>query len=106
MDMGKYLLAYSGGSMPDSPEEQQAVMQQWGAWFGQLGAGLVDGGAPVGASVTIKPGGAVADGAATAISGYSILEAPNLGEATTMAQGCPLLHAGGTVEVYETVPMM
>ena len=103
--MAKYLLAYSGGSMPESPQEQQEVLQQWGVWFGRLGPAVIDGGSPLGASVTIKPGGAVAQGAAMGISGYSLIEAANLQEATGMAQGCPLLDAGGTVEVYETVQM-
>jgi hypothetical protein len=104
--MGKYLLAYSGGSMPDSPEEQQAVMGRWTAWFGQLGPAVVDMGSPLGRAVTLKPGGAVSDGAALAMTGYTVLEASGLDEASTMAKGCPLLDNGGTVEVHEAVAMM
>jgi len=103
--MGKYLLAYSGGSMPDTPAEQQAVMEKWMAWFGELGSALVDGGSPLAPSAVIKPGGAVTQGGAMGISGYSILEAGDAEQATKMAQGCPLLNAGGTVEVYEALPM-
>src|SRR5258708_13074389 len=42
----KYVLAYYGGGMADTPEEQAKVMEAWGAWFGGLGANLVDGGVP------------------------------------------------------------
>lgn len=32
--------------MPASDAEQKAVLKEWKFWFGQLGAGLVDGGNP------------------------------------------------------------
>ncbi len=35
--MANFVLLYSGGSMPETEAEQAAVMQAWGAWFGQLG---------------------------------------------------------------------
>jgi hypothetical protein len=103
--MAKYLLAYSGGSMPDTPAEQQKVMEQWMAWFGEIGSALVDGGSPLAPSATIKPGGTVTKGGRGAVSGYSILEAGDAEQATKMAQGCPLLSTGGTIEVYEALPM-
>ena len=103
--MAKYLLAYSGGSMPESPAEQQKVMEQWMAWFGELGSALTDGGSPLAPRATIKPGGAVSSGANMGIGGYSIIEAGDSEEATKMASGCPLINAGGTVEVYESLPM-
>lgn len=103
--MAKYLLAYSGGSMPESPAEQQKAMEQWMGWFGELGSALVDGGSPLAPSSTIKPGGAVSRGAGMGISGYSIIEAGDGEEAAKMASGCPLLNSGGTIEVYESLPM-
>jgi hypothetical protein len=103
--MAKYLLAYSGGSSPETAAERQAVMDDWMAWFGQLSSALVDGGSPLAPSATIKPGGAVSPGAAMGISGYTIIEAGDGDEATMMASGCPLLKAGGTVEIFEALPM-
>jgi hypothetical protein len=96
--MGKFVLAYRGGAMAE-PEEQEAVMAAWGAWFGTLGPAIVDGGAPFGASAAV--GGDVAAN----LTGYSILEAPNLDDAVKMAGGCPILTSGGTVEVYEAIDM-
>ena len=46
--MAKYLYVYHGGSVPQSKEEGERVMQAWMGWFGQLGAAVVDGGNPVG----------------------------------------------------------
>jgi hypothetical protein len=35
----------------------------------------------------------------------SIVEADSLDAAVAQAKGCPVLAAGGSVEVYETIPM-
>ncbi len=97
--MGKYVLAYRGGGMADTPEEQEAVMAAWGAWFGSLGAAVVDGGAPFGASAAVG-GDVVAH-----LSGYSVVAADSLDDAVAKAGGCPILASGGTVEVYEAIDM-
>jgi hypothetical protein len=104
--MAKFVLAYLGGSMPEGEAAQKAVMEQWMGWFGQLGAAIVDGGAPFGASKAIASNGAVSDGGKAGLTGYSILEAGSIDEAATMAKGCPVLSSGGTVEVYEAMPVM
>ena len=49
--MADYVLLYSGGTMPETKEEQDAVMAAWNAWFGELGGTLKDGGQPVHAGV-------------------------------------------------------
>jgi hypothetical protein len=102
--MGKYVLAYTGGAMGASPEEQQAVLDRWMAWFGSLGPALLDGGNPFGPSTTIR-GDDAAEGGASSLTGYSIISASDLGAATETAKGCPALAAGGTVEVYEAIEM-
>jgi hypothetical protein len=104
----KYVLAYYGGGMPETPEEQAKVMQAWGEWFGQLGSALADGGNPTsGAAKTISPDGTVKDGAnGAAISGYSIIDAPSLDKATELASGCPVLEGGAAITVLETLDVM
>ena len=49
---------------------------------------------------------AVSEGAASALTGYSVLKADSLDEATKMAKGCPVLASNGSVEVYETFNAM
>lgn len=84
----------------------EEVKSAWGAWFGQMGDKLVDGGNPFGEGKSVSKAGvgAVTGSAAT---GYSIVKAANLDEAVEMAKGCPLLVQvpNGNVEVYETFPM-
>ena len=94
--MAKYVLTYVGGSEP-KPEDAAAVMGAWMEWMGSLGGALVDGGAPFGASTAL--GGKVTSG----LTGYSIVDAADLAAAAKLAQGCPHLSAGGTVEVHETI---
>jgi hypothetical protein len=40
------------------------------------------------------------------LTGYTILQADSLGAAAEMASGCPVLSSGGSVEVYEVMPVM
>jgi len=103
----KFLLAYHGGGMPESQEEQAKVMAAWGAWFGSAGGAITDPGNPVSQSRTIAPDGSVSQGGgANPVSGYSLLEAESLDAAVAIAQGCPVLQGGATIEVAETFDVM
>ncbi len=103
--MSKYLYVYHGGSMPETPEEGAKVMAAWEAWMGGLGAAIVDGGAPVGMSKTVGASGTTDDGGANPASGYTIVEADSHAAAAKMAEGCPIIDGGGSVEVAEIMPM-
>jgi hypothetical protein len=106
--MANYLLLYRGGAMPATEAEQKAVVQQWTAWFGQLGSTLVDGGNPTSPNAkTIAANGTVKDGAEGMMaSGYSIIKADSLDAAVAMAKGCPVLQGGAQVTVLETFNAM
>ena len=104
--MSKYLFVYHGGSKPESEAEVAEVMNAWGQWFGSLGSAVVDGGNPVGMSSTVKSDGSVADdGGSNPASGSSLIEASSLDDALGKAKGCPILKAGGSVEVAEAIDM-
>lgn len=103
--MPNYLFVYHGGSMPETEEEGERIMQAWMAWFGELGDSVVDGGNPVGKSKTVHPGGKVTDdGGPDPTSGYSVIRAASIEEAVAKAKGSPHL-ADGTVEVAEIIEM-
>lgn len=104
--MTKYLLGYHGGAMPATPEEGERVMKAWTDWMGGLAGALTDGGNPTGPARTVAADGSVSNGGgANPLSGYSVLEAASLDDAVRMSQGCPILKAGGSVEVAELIPM-
>jgi hypothetical protein len=107
--MANYVLVYRGGerTTPPSEEEGKAITAAWIKWFEGLGAALVDNGNPFGPSMSVAPDGTTSEGTASRLTGYSIVKADSLGDATEMAKGCPQLATdGGTVEVYETFQVM
>ncbi len=104
--MAKYLFVYHGGGKPSNPADGKKAMDAWGAWFGSLGAAVIDGGNPVGKSSTVKSDGSLVDGGgANPTSGYSLIEASSLADAHKKAKGCPLLLVGGTIEIAEALDM-
>lgn len=103
--MPKFLYIYHGGGMPETEDAQQQAMAAWGAWMEGLGAALVDGGAPVGMSMTVGADGVADNGGSNPASGYSMVEADSQAAAAEMAKGCPIIADGGSVEVAEIMEM-
>ena len=99
--MGKYVFIYYAGSDTDTGDDAA-----WGQWFGQLGDKLMDGGNPFndgGQAVHLGGQMAVQD---KPVTGYSIVSADSMAEATELAKGCPLVKSkDGAVCVYEALPM-
>jgi len=104
--MSKYVLAYLGGGMAATEEERNAAMAAWGAWFGELGSAVVDAGNPFAGSTSVASDGSVNGGARAGLTGYSVVEAASLDAAGNLAKGCPILASGGSVDVYEVLPVM
>ena len=100
--MPKYVLAYHGGGMPESEEEQARHMAAWEAWMS--GDEFVDRGAPTGMAMTVSSDGSVTEGGgANPISGYGIVQVDNMEAAVELAKGCPIVTMSeGAVEVAET----
>ncbi len=104
--MAKYVFVYHGGKVPTNPAEAKAVHDAWGAWFGSMGAAVIDGGNPVGQSYTVRADGSLAhDGGANPASGYSLVEASSVEDAHKKAAGCPILKAGGSIEFAQAMDM-
>lgn len=105
--MAKYMLIYSGGmGMTADPEEQQRIMAEWGAWYGTMGASIVDGGAPFADAKHLK-GAGIEDGPLgdTPATGYTVIEAESLGAAAAACEHHPHLGHGGQVQVLTCVDM-
>jgi hypothetical protein len=103
--MSKFVLVYKGGQMGETPEAQKAAMEAWMNWFGALGQSVIDAGSPFGPSTSIAADGSISEGGKSSLSGYSIVTADSISEATDKAKGCPVLVSGGSVEVYEALPI-
>jgi hypothetical protein len=107
--MSKYIYLYRGPATPMeefTPEQSAEQMQAWGAWMGQVGSALVDGGAPFGARSAVSD-----DGTSPApgdLNGYTIVEAESIDAARALLDSHPFLSEGKgrfTVEVFELIPM-
>jgi len=87
------LLTY--GFVPPTPE----IMEAWGNWFASIGDKIVDSGGPAGGGREITSAG-TRDLAMDleAFTGYVIVTAADLDEATTIAESCPIITG---VRVYE-----
>lgn len=104
--MTKYVFIYHGGSAPSSPQEGEKIMAAWRQWMASIGENLTDGGNPFGPSSTVNSDGSVSgDGGSNPASGYSLINAASAEEAANYAKACPILDAGGSVEICEAMEM-
>jgi hypothetical protein len=91
-----------------SAEEKQRMMEKYFAWAAELRRGdHLRGGDPLvrGGRLLRVVDGEVVDGPFTetkeVLTGYFMIEARDLGEAATLARGCPALIHGESVVVRE-----
>ncbi|MEO6835052.1 MAG: YciI family protein [Candidatus Tumulicola sp.] len=111
--MSEFLYLYRGGQRGGSPEESQQIMQKWLAWMKDLttSGNLKDPGQPLEAEgkVVTGKGRTVTDGpfaeAKDLVGGFTLIEADSLANAAQLANGCPILEVGGTVEVRPVMKM-
>jgi hypothetical protein len=105
--MSEFTFLYRGRQNFTSPEQAQQHTQKWLAWFKELGAQghIKDLGRPLESTGKVVRGNQklVTDGpyaeAKDVVGGYTLIEARDLAHATELAEGCPILQAGGSVEV-------
>jgi hypothetical protein len=93
--MSTFLFAYRAPKdyAPGGPD----VAGAWNAWFAHAGAGVfTDIGNPIFRRESV--GSPIAD---TELGGYSLVTADSIEEALKLAESCPVLPAGGGVEVGE-----
>lgn len=111
--MADFLFVFRGGNMAAlSADERQKHMQKWLAWSKELGAkGHMKSGEPLesGGKVVRGKQKVVTDGpyaeAKDLVGGFILIAAKDLGEASELAKGCPILEVDGSVEVRPVAQM-
>ena len=113
--MKDFLFIYKSdySTMQDRTEEEaQAMMNRWMDWLKDIAAQdkLIDRGNRLyNSGKIVKGNGIVTNGPYTdikeSIGGYSLIKAESYDEAVEFAKSCPVLFAGGNVEVREIAPM-
>lgn len=107
--MSSYMLLYKGEATDMSAMSQaeaQAVMAKWGAWMQKVGPALTDVGSPFGPGDSLVDDGTT--GQALSLSGYSIVEAADMGAARQLADGHPYLSDGKgdyAIDIFELMPV-
>lgn len=103
--MAQYVMVYFGGDQPSTPEEGKQHFAKYMQWIKSLGSSAVSPMNPLKNTHTVDPDGSVAKGGESTMSGYTIVEADTIEDALAMAESCPFLEIGGTLEVSERVQM-
>ena len=103
--MPQYCITYLGGNEPATPEEGQQHFARYMEWLQALGDAAVSPANPLKNTSTVNPDGTVTAGGATAMSGYTIIEAASMEAALSIAKACPFLDVEGSLEVSELVEM-
>ncbi len=103
--MKNFVLLYTGGTMPENEEDQAAVMAAWGAWYGQMGESVVDGGNPFSMAKSVTADGVADCVIAPQVTGYTVISAESLDAALDACKAHPHLSYGGQVTVHETFKM-
>ena len=103
--MPQYYIAYLGGNPPSSPEEGQRHFAKYKEWLATLGESAISPANPLKDTHTVHSEGGVTAGGATAMSGFTIIEADSMESALSTAKSCPFLEMGGSLEVSELMKM-
>ena len=103
--MKKFIVLYSGGKAPTTPQEGEASMKQWRSWFGKLGNAVVEAGAPFAGSKTVTATGARDGSDGNVSNGYSVLQADDLAGAAKLVKDCPIVGDGGKVHLFDLAAM-
>jgi len=94
-----------------SPEQMQAILRQWQDWIGGIAAQgkFLSTGQLGKEAKTLRADKVITDGpyaeVKEIVGGYLIVKATSLEEAMQLVDGCPILLAGGHVEVRDIIKM-
>lgn len=99
--MTQFVIVYLGGNQPSSPEEAKKHFSKYMEWLSLLGDSVVIPTMPLKNTSTVSSDGSIREGGRSAMSGFSIIKADSMHAALLIAQSCPFLEIGGTLEVSE-----
>jgi len=99
--MSKFLFAFHGGKMPKDAAAMQAIMSKWEEWMTSLGSNMIDPGSIVGNNHSLSTKGMESTSENAKITGYMIVASESMDAAMAIAQGCPILENGGSIQVAE-----
>jgi len=103
--MKQFVLVYLGGDQPSNQEEGKKHFEKYMEWLKSLGDAVVTPTIPLKDTHTVRTDGTIGEGGSSAMSGFSIIKADSIEAAISIAQACPFLDIGGSLEVSEMMQM-
>ncbi|MDH5444983.1 MAG: YciI family protein [Gammaproteobacteria bacterium] len=103
--MKQFVIVYLGGSQPSNPEEANQHFEKYMQWLTSLGESVVIPTIPLKDTTTVSSDGTISEGGSSAMSGFTIIKAESMEAALSVAQACPFLEIGGSLEVSEFMQM-
>jgi len=103
--MKQFVLVYLGGNHPTDPKQASQHFEKYTEWLTSLGDSVVVPTIPLKDTTTVRSDGTVKEGGSSAMSGFSIIKADSMEAALSIAQACPFLEIGGSLEVSELMQM-
>lgn len=103
--MKQFVLVYLGGNQPSDPEQANRHIAKYMEWISSLGDAVVIPTIPLKDTTTVNSDGDVREGGSSAMSGFTIIKADSMQAALSIAQACPFLEIGGSLEVSELMQM-
>lgn len=97
--MSRFLIVYRGAPGEQDAEGAEHRPARWRTWLDNLGAAVVDRGDLTQASIEIPSRLIGPKLSASALSGYSIIQAGDFDAAVRMVEQCPIFDEKGSVEV-------
>ena len=103
--MKQFVLVYLGGNHPTDPVAANKHMDKYMQWLASLGESVVVPMTPLKDTTSVRSTGEIREGGSSSMSGFTILKADSLQAAISIAQSCPFLEIGGSLEVSELMQM-
>ena len=103
--MKQFVLVYLGGNQPQNSAEANKHFEKYMGWLTSLGDSVVVPTIPLKDTTTVSPDGTIKEGGSVAMSGFSVIKADSMEAALSIAQACPFLEIGGSLEVSEMMQM-
>jgi hypothetical protein len=110
--MNEYMMIFRNDYSPEfkpSPEQMQASIKQWQDWIGGIASQqkFVETNRLGFQGKTLHADKTITDGpyaeVKEIIGGYIIVKSDDLSSALALAEGCPILSIGGSVEVRDII---
>ena len=103
--MENFMIAYYGGTQPNSEEDGMAHVEKWKAWVKDVGEAVVNPGTPLPVSKIVTSNSSEDDTDSTAMKGFAVVRANDIESAIAIAQSDPFLENGGTIRVSQMMEM-